>query len=271
MKTLADTLIALLCLHLLFLSTAQAALDKPWELSLPSQEIRFCGDKAGWPPYTYEDHGLVKGYDRDLLEEVFAASTHTFSIQMLPWKRCLQMVIEGSMDVALSASGTEERRTTFRMTEPYYLLTPSYIYLKSRFAEGVNTAPGEVTQQYKVCGLRGYSYHSFGIPVDKIDTNTSTFFQLFNKTAAGRCDLLLGRVEVIKGFALINNPLLTNQWQHTPIPGIEADDFRMLVSRGSPHSLPLYQFLNTRILKLKQLGVLDRLIAPYMSPEPHRK
>lgn len=226
--------------------------------------IIFCGDKAGWPPYTYEDGKALKGYDLDVLARIFEPTGQTYKIHMLPWRRCLEMVKEGQVHVALSASGNEEREITYRMTTPYYYVTPSYIYLKSRFPDGVHIPPEEITQRYKVCGLRGYSYHSFGLPPEKVETTSRTFNQLFHKTEAGRCDLLLGRFEVLMGFALTGTPLLTDIWQHTPVPGIEPDDFRMLVSRATENSLELHQLLNKRIGEMRDSGELDRLLQPYL-------
>lgn len=226
--------------------------------------ITFCGDKAGWPPYTYEDGNTLKGYDLDVLARIFEPTGQAYKVQMLPWRRCLEMVKEGQVDVALSASGNEERAITYRMSMPYYYVTPSYIYLKSRFPEGLDIPPSEITKNYKVCGLRGYSYHSFGLLPEKVETTSRTFNQLFHKTAAGRCDLLLGRYEVLLGFALTGTPLLTDIWQHTPVPGIEPDDFRMLVSRATNNSLELHKLLNKRITEMRDSGELDRLLQPYL-------
>ncbi len=237
------------------LSTTHAVRDNP---------ILFCGDQAGWPPYTYEEGKTVKGYDIDVLARIFEASEQQYKVHMLPWRRCLEMVKDGQMHVALSASGNEERAILYHMSTPYYYVTPSYIYLKSRFPGGLNIAPSEITQDYKVCGLRGYSYHSFGLPTENIETTSRTFSQLFHKTEAGRCDLLLGRYEVLQGFALTGQTLMTDIWQHTPVPGIEPDDFRMLVSRATENSAQLHHFLNRRITELQRSGELTRLLRVYL-------
>lgn len=261
-------LCSLIIALLLSLPTVSLATPEKSSPVLPEKsrkEVLFCGDKAGWPPYTYEDGNTLKGYDLDLLAEVFKSSDLDYKVLMLPWRRCLEMVKLGQVDVALSASGTQERAIIYRMTQPYYYVTPSYIHLKSRFPDGIQTPPDEVINLFKVCGLRGYSYHSFGLPPEKVETTSRTFSQLFNKTAAGRCDLLLGRYEVLVGFALTGQPLMTDKWQHSPVPGIEADDFRMLVSRAIDDSVELHQMLNTRISELEEAGELDRLLGHYLN------
>lgn len=230
-----------------------------------NRTLLFCGDKAGWPPYTFEKDGLVQGYDLDVLKQALAPYNLHFKVYMLPWKRCLEMVKQGQMDVALSASGNEERVQTYRMTAPYYQMTPSYIYLNARFPDGIHTPPEKLAQSYKVCGLRGYSYHSFGLSTEDVESTSQNFKQLFSKTRAGRCDLLLGRYEVLIGFALTGNILLTDLWKTTPVPGVDPDDFRMLVSRAVPQSVELHRILNTRIMAMKTSGELDRLLKPYLS------
>lgn len=244
-----------------------ALADQNSALATPyTQPVLFCGDKAGWPPYTYEEGKTLKGYDLDVLARIFEKTGQSYKVHMLPWRRCLEMVKDGQMHVALSASGNEERATTYRMSAPYYYMTPSYIYLKSRFPDGLDIPPNQITKHHKVCGLRGYSYHSFGIASEKVETTSRTFSQLFSKTAAGRCDLLLARYEVLLGFALTGTPLLSELWQHTPVPGIEADDFRMLVSRNLDNSESLHQFLNQSIISLDKTGVLDELLEAYLKP-----
>jgi len=255
---------------LFFMMPLVAAASPATESSASAQTgiaspILCCGDQAGWPPYTYEIGKTVKGYDLDVLARIFEPTGQSYQVHMLPWRRCLEMVKDGQIDVALSASGTKERAKIYRMSEPYYLVTPSYIYLKSRFPDGLNIAPSEITQNYKVCGLRGYSYHSFGLPTENVETTSGTFTQLFHKTEAGRCDLLLGRYEVLVGFALTGQPLMTDKWQHSPVPGIEIDDFRMLVSRAIDDSVELHQMLNTRLSELDKVGELDRLLSHYLN------
>jgi len=182
---------------------------------------------------------------------------------MIPWKRCLQNVTNGTMDVALSASGNMERKTTYRMSDAYYQVTPSYIYLKTRFPDGLQVTAEQASEQYKICGLRGYSYDSFGLPTAQVETTSNTFRQLFNKTAAGRCDLFLARFEILVGFELIGNPLLTSQWGHSPVPDIPPDSFHMLVSRNIPDSEDIQNILNKGILELGQSGQLDQILIRY--------
>ena len=239
----------------------------------PNQEtLLFCGDQAGWPPYTFEQHGQIKGYDIDLLQRILKPAGIRYRVTMLPWRRCLKMVKQGDIHVALSASGDHERERIYRMSRTYYLTTPSYIYLKQRFPDGLDLSPKKLLQKgYKICGLRGCSYRNFGFLPDQIEATTDTFRQLFHKTKAGRCDLLLARYEVIEGFAQTGQFFMGAQWAHEPVPGSGPDHFKMLVSRNIPGSEQLHERLNQGIAALEAEGILEQLLRQYLKTDAPSK
>lgn len=228
-----------------------------------AEMLKFCGDNAGWPPYTYENDGAVKGYDLDVLAAIFDPMGVKFEVQMLPWKRCMQDTDAGRIHVALSASANDERRKTFRLTDYYYTVQPSFIYQKSRFPDGIQMSAEEAKTKYRICGLRGYNYSGFGIDSEAVERTTNNFEQLLSKTAAGRCDIALARYEILAGFELIGKKLLTDAWAHNAIPGIAGDKFYMLVSRNIPNSEQLEKQISDGIAKLRSEGELEELLKPY--------
>lgn len=234
--------------------------------------LRFCGDQAGWPPYTYrtEPKAEVSGIDRDFLQLTLGKQGIRFTLDLWPWKRCLHNVRIGKADVAVSASGTAQRRQDFSSTDSYYRLTPSYIYLKERFPEGLNLPPDTVAQRYQVCGLRGYNYGRFGFDSTQVQSTSNTFGQLFKKTAAGRCDLLLARKEIVHGFRLMGIQLLGPQWQVTPVPGHSSDSFVMLVSPAIEDSAEVQQLLNRQIGQATRSGLIQQLQNRYLKAPPLR-
>ncbi|GGY49156.1 hypothetical protein GCM10011297_22480 [Bacterioplanes sanyensis] len=234
-------------------------------LPLQAQTLTFCGDSAGWPPYTYEENGVVKGYDVDVLKAILEPQGITVDVQMLPWKRCLQDTDNGKIHAALSASANDERRKKYRLTEYYYTVQPSYIYVKERFPGGVQLTASEALKQHKICGLRGYNYDGFGLSSEKVDRDTNNFKQLFQKTKAGRCDLILARYEILVGFALMGENYLTDEWGYNAIPGIEGDKFYMLVSRNIPDSEAVEKKLSDGIKQLRSEGKLEALLKPYLN------
>ncbi len=234
-------------------------------LPLQAQTLTFCGDGAGWPPYTYEEKGVVKGYDVDVLKAILEPQGVTVDVQMLPWKRCMQNTLNGKMTAALSASANDERRKNYRLTEYYYTVQPSFIYLKERFPNGVQVPAEEALKAHKICGLRGYNYDGFGLPTAKVDTDTNNFDQLFQKTKAGRCDIILARYEPLAGFALLGKTYLTDKWGYNAIPGIDPEKFYMLVSRKIPDSEAVEKQISDGIKQLRSEGKLSELLKPYLN------
>jgi len=64
-----------------------------------AQPVRICGDSAEWPPYNYysrvkgkPEKSKVIGIVPELLDEAFRLMGMTYTITLIPWKRCLMEV-----------------------------------------------------------------------------------------------------------------------------------------------------------------------------------
>ena len=161
-----------------FLSASQSVAEM--------RKLKFCGDKAGWPPYTYELDGSVKGYDIDVLDQLLKPEGIEYQVYMLPWKRCLKFVEDGTIDVVVSASGTKQRENIYRLTERYYSVEPHYFYLSSSFPKGLHLSASEAAKKYTVCGLRGYDYSNFGLASEEVIRTSNSFIQLVKKIEGSR-------------------------------------------------------------------------------------
>jgi len=62
-----------------------------------------------YPPYEYTEDGKVKGIAVEVVKEAFKRMGHDVKITVLPWKRALMNVQEGSSDAIFTAYKTEER------------------------------------------------------------------------------------------------------------------------------------------------------------------
>jgi polar amino acid transport system substrate-binding protein len=82
-----------------------------------------CALVVGWEPYVpYQfegEDGIVTGADIELMREIGAAIDCTLKFRKMPWARHLSQLRNGTVDVAMSASWTEERNTYVRFSEPY--------------------------------------------------------------------------------------------------------------------------------------------------------
>jgi polar amino acid transport system substrate-binding protein len=248
--------------------SASPAKDNP----LKGQTLRFCGDGAGWPPYTYMERkkGLktntVVGYDIDVLKEILHPLGIGVLVEMPSWKRCLfKTKARGGYDVALSASHSRERAETFLMTEPYYVMHSHYYYDKRKFP---GPSPAKTLEDLaklgNICGLNGYNYEGMGISNDRIDRGAKDFPAVIGKTMAGRCAAFLARKEILLGFKSIGIDLLADpNLASAPVPGAKPDAFYMLISRNYDHAEVLKVILNDGFKRLRKSGRLDALFAKH--------
>lgn len=233
-------------------------------LAMDGEEIRVCGDGAGWPPYTYELAGEVAGYDVDVLERILTPAGVSFTVEMQPWARCTGLTETGAYHIALSASYSAERAQTYLLTAPYYTVQPSYIFDRNRYPNGLDVSEPADLVGYRLCGLRGYNYTGFGVANENVDQGTNTFVQVVNKTLAGRCDAFLARYEILAGFSALGQNHLREGLTAEPIPGVEADQFHMMISRQYPGAEELVQLLNRGFEALAADGTLESLLQGYL-------
>lgn len=121
----------------------------------------------------------------------------------------------------------------------------------------------EITDQYAVCGMRGYDYSNLGLDSEKIIRTSNNFAQLIKKTEARRCDLFVARLEILLGFEEMGVLKLPHSLQHSHVPGAEPDHFHMLVSRAIPDSEDVYRIINTGLQSLKDSGALEELVGKH--------
>jgi polar amino acid transport system substrate-binding protein len=97
---------------------AVAAIVPLWAGAAPACELR-----VGWEPYapfTFADElGNATGADIDVIRAIADEIGCTTVAVQLPWARMLKEIEQGSLDVATSASWTEERASWGRFSEPY--------------------------------------------------------------------------------------------------------------------------------------------------------
>ena len=229
------------------------------------ESLTFCGDGEGWPPYHYTKNDQVIGYDIDVVNKIFSGSSTKVSAELPPWKRCLAETDKGfKYQVALSSSYKDDRAKTFIYTKPYYELNGYYFYSKAAHPNGLTLSSAADLQKYQVCGLAGYNYDSFGIKTKNVSTSTKNFETLVKKTLDNRCDIFLARNEIIAGFKVIGNDLLTDKIAGSPAHWMEGEKFYMLVSRNVDNSQAIVDALNQGIDQLKESGELNKLIDHYL-------
>ncbi|MEM7195405.1 MAG: transporter substrate-binding domain-containing protein [Pseudomonadota bacterium] len=234
--------------------------------------IQTCNDGGEWPPYFYYDRvngektDDILGFDIDVFNEIFTSRGYEYTFELIAWSRCLLEVEKGEdYFMVSSVAYSKERDEKYLITEPYYTVQPHYFYHYANFPNGLEISSLADFSNYNVCGLRGYNYTNFGIPVEDIDTGTRIFSQLIEKTRRNRCDIFLGRFEIFSGFARTGNDYIRdNNLGTAPMPGVAGDKFYMMVSRNYQYAEELREMINDGINRLKSTGLDQTMIAPYL-------
>ena len=235
-------------------------------------QLPTCNDNGEWPPYLYyeRENGVatekVVGYDIDYLQRIFEENEIDFTFELIAWSRCLHEVERGEKYAMVSSVAySKERDEKYLMTDSYYTVQPHYFYARKNFPNGLDIKDLASFESYRVCGLRGYNYSNFGIPVETIDVGTKIFPQLIEKTTRKRCDVFLGRFEIFAGFAKTGTDYIRDHdLGNAPMPEVSGDKFYMMISRNYPNAEALRVLINTGIAKVKASGYDSELLKKYV-------
>ncbi|NEX59987.1 substrate-binding periplasmic protein [Noviherbaspirillum galbum] len=235
--------------------------------------INACEDIGEWPPYTYLERengkptAKVTGFAVDVLRQIFKDQPAPPGIELLPWARCLKEVQNGSRyQMALNVSYSDERAKTYLLSQPYYLTSSNVFYSRKHHPAGLSIRKLADLQQFRVCGVAGYNYETYGLKPGMVDQGTQNFPSLISKLHAGRCDLFIEKYEVMAGFSAIGQPLLSDpDLGRATLEGVPPTAFHMAVSRDYPQGEKLVARINDGIASLKASGAMDRMLRRYFS------
>lgn len=243
-----------------------------WAGVLNGTTIHICDDGAEWPPYTfYKRSGGVAtkeltGFAVDVVTAILQKAGIHADITLLPWARCQNELINGTdYQMALNASYNDTRARLYHLSRPYYRTTNYYFYSRKVHPTGLRIEQLPDLRQFKVCGLYGYNYETYGLPAGSIDQGSYDFPTLIAKIHAGRCDLFLEKYQVVAGFTAIGQPFLADtDLGHEPVPGMAATEFYMMISRHAAHADELLKTINDGLAELEASGQLGRLAKKYL-------
>ncbi len=249
-------------LALLLLSQQAVAQGRP--------ALSVCDDDAERPPYVFrKDRGGqaaagLTGFSVDVITRVLGPQGEGFTLELLPWRRCLRQVQSGRTDLVLNIARSPEREGQFLFTQPYYQMRLAYFYDADRPAPAVRSR--EDLAQQRLCLAAGYNYAPFGVdPKAPHVTGTGkTVGHAFQMLKAGRCDVVPERLETAIGYRLAGLADFERMGlAYRLVPGLPAQAFHIGVSPKSPQAQALLQRLNAGIDQLRENGQLAQLALSY--------
>jgi len=164
-------------------------------------EIKICMEDTQWIPLIYTSpKNLPTGIIVDITETTLKKINVKYSLNILPWKRCLQYVKDGIMDSALGASYNSERAlymdypegaklaarngnpADFRIIQTDYVVV-NLISQKFKYTGDIQVIP---TPIYVPSGYSiGFDLRKMGLDVDSQGKQDVTNFQKLEKRKNG--------------------------------------------------------------------------------------
>ncbi|WP_019615744.1 substrate-binding periplasmic protein [Psychromonas ossibalaenae] len=231
--------------------------------------VRVCDDSGEWPPFIHyqsrdADKGVaVVGYSVDVIEAVFAENNIQFSVDLIPWKRCLREVELGEYDMLLNASSNDDRARKYYLSSSYYAVTPYYFYSKKHNPDGLTIRSRADLSKYRVGCIIGYNYDYWGIKTVEVDRDANDYAHLIGKLHRNRVDLFVENMEVIAGFSLIGQNFIDDpDLGYRPFPEALPTPFHMMFTRNE-RGQKLMRLVNKTLAEMQKSGQLQEFLKKY--------
>ncbi|BEV71382.1 MULTISPECIES: ABC transporter substrate-binding protein [unclassified Paludibacterium] len=241
------------------------ALARPC-LAADRDVIRVCDDN-NFAPFLMSINGETHGATAELMRQMFLRLGLRYRITIMPWQRCKAYLKEGSYDMAPDVTYDPARLQDFRLSQAYYQTASTFFYLRSRFPNGMPVRHARELLPYQGCGLFGYSYARYGLPVGKLNTHANSYQELVRMLRSGLCDYFLGEQEIILGNALPGpNQLDINGVIIGKLDDVAPNSLHFLLGRRGPNTDWLLPQLNQQIEHFNQSDTMKHLVDQALSP-----
>ncbi|BDU49466.1 substrate-binding periplasmic protein [Haliovirga abyssi] len=231
--------------------------------------FKAAGDVGEWPPYEFfirknsKKTDKISGFTYDLLKTIAKNENFTINVRLLPWKRSKKYVETGKYQVLMDASINEERKKIYYYSEPIYTINSYYFYNIKKFPNGLDIKNKSDLKKYKVGGLLGYNYKTYGFNNTEIDTGAKNYTQLVKKLKKNRFDIFLAEYEIMKGFEYVGQKYLDSDIKFVKIQDMAPRKFYFLFPK-TDLGLNLRNIFNKNIKKLEKSGELQKMLDKYL-------
>ncbi len=222
-----------------------------------------------WPPYQYvNEDGILTGVDIDMASAIMSELHCQIEFQQVPWKRHLQGLKEGLLDIALGASKTPERAEYAHFSTPYRQELNSLFVRRNTDTESMNTMEDFLKAGNRLGVTLGYFYgDELQALMNQPEYNTRVSYvrdniQLYQMLDKRRIDGFLADA-------------LTVSYQSRQFP--EILEFQPVLYANSSHiyimlskkkvDIAFVNKLNKTLERMKDTGVLFKINSRYIIPE----
>lgn len=213
-----------------------------------------------YPPYEYLENGILKGYDIDVLEEAAKLAGIEYEINLVPWKRAITMVKDGSAAAIFCLFKTPEREEFL-----YFPEVPLSIEINRLFANKHFT--GDI---WKISDLKG---KTVGTVADYSYGKEFDAYENVIKETASNQEILFKKLQGNRYSLIVNNELVT--WYKIRELGMEEENFRPLglivsreplyiaFSKKHPRGKELAKKMGAAFNKMADEGILENFREKY--------
>ena len=144
-----------------------------------------------WPPWKVIKDGKFSGIDADILKTIGERTGITFEFVACPWRRCIELLKNGDVDMITNFGDTPERREyADYIQEPY--VTEMIALYKKKGTPVVIEKESDLSK-YKIGEISGAIYFpSYDQREDLDKVTVSNEMQLFKMLESRRIDVLIG-------------------------------------------------------------------------------
>ncbi len=156
-----------------------------------------------WAPYGFEENGVQKGMDLEVVNAVFKKMGRSVKFEIYPWKRCISMIEQKTTDMILDISITPERREfLYYPDEPISIGTTVFFIKKNK---KISFSKLEDLYKLRIGAMSGYEYcdEIDQSPIGKNAVRLNKLEQSFNMLFEDRIDAVI-EVDAV-GYYTANN------------------------------------------------------------------
>lgn len=224
-----------------------------------SKDVLRFSTAADYPPFEYNDHGVLKGFDIDLARLIAKELGKKAVFNNTSFNTVLASLNSGQADAAIATiTITEERQKQFDFSITYYFETMAALYPKQHPIKQVTQLKGKkvAVQLGSVIALWLQDHYPH-VECITFDNNN----QAVEALKAGHVDAVL--VDGVQGAEFSHsNPKLG----YTLI-GKTNEGYSLALKKGSPLTPQINEALKT----LRAKGTMQQLESTWIKPQPATK
>ncbi len=207
------------------------------------------------------DSKRLQGYAWDIFREAFHSMGYTIDLKMRPWKRCLESVRQGNVDLVFPASWNNERDKIYDYSSEHINLATYVAFYQSK--KEVQAWEGlKSLKDKKVALIRGYTHGS--------EFDLSKEFEKFEVDSISQVVIMMERrrVDVFVGYQLVHGYQLKKMGKdnlfHTTKPFGYSKE-HILTKKGNQRGIYLMEVFRDGKKIIDQNGKLEMIKKKWLS------